>query len=217
MCGLSNFSISSSPVYIQFVLYGYNTANTTDTISLYADDILLYIHNHQLLCLLLEKIIYLGIVVTKNDSSPVKDHFLPLLEKLKNNIQFWRTLPISLTGRVISIKMVFLLQLLYLSFYPNPFSKTLMGILCTLYGITAFLPKGLQMERDDCLPFSICAIILSPIPLTGAPYNHNPIVHNTIRIWEQKNKQFRLKTLSLVYLFHIIPHLPRCLFVFVFL
>lgn len=60
----------------------------------------------------------------------MKENFLPLLEKLKNNIQFWRTLPVSLIGRVNSIRMVFLPQYLYLVqnipiFLPKSFFKKL--------------------------------------------------------------------------------------------
>lgn len=175
----------------------------------------------------------------------MKENFLPLLEKLKNNIQFWRTLPISLIGRVNSIKMVFLPQYLYLLqnipvFLPKSFFKKLdaiimpfiwnykshiikkehlckhgslggltlpnfmyyywatnLRIISLLLDDTALLPKGLQMEREDCLPYSIGAVLLSPTPLTRAHYNHNPVIHSTVRIWKQIIKQFKLKTLSL--------------------
>lgn len=137
-------------------IHGYDTTYTSNTISLYADDILLYItkpltslpailsvidkfstfagykinwgkseilpiklENKQWLTSLpfkitYEKITYLGITITKRYSSLMKENFFPLLEKLKNNIQYWRTLPISLIGRVNSIRMVFLPQYLYL-------------------------------------------------------------------------------------------------------
>ncbi len=56
---------------------------------------------------------YLGIV-TRKFSLLREANYASLLEKLKINIQFCRTLPISLIGRINAIKMVFLLQLLYL-------------------------------------------------------------------------------------------------------
>lgn len=62
----------------------------------------------------LEKFTYLGIVITKKYSSLFEANFTPLINKLQNNIQFWRTLPIFLLGRVNAIKMIFLPQLLYL-------------------------------------------------------------------------------------------------------
>lgn len=157
-------------------IHGYDTANTANTISLYADDILLYVTQPQtsvpailsvidkfgtfagyrnnwgkseLLPIKLEsyewlaslpfkvtseKITYLGIVITKKYSGLVKENYLPLLEKLKNNIQFWRTLPISLIGRVNSVRMIFLPQYLYLLqnipvFLPKSFFKKLDAII----------------------------------------------------------------------------------------
>lgn len=137
-------------------IYGYQTKTTTNKISLYADDILLYVTKPLLsIPSILEKIemfgkfsgyrinwtksllmpvhdipqttlarfpfkvtndkfTYLGIEVTKKLSSIMQSNFPPLLEKLKNKIQFWKTLPISLLGRINAIKMIFLPQILYL-------------------------------------------------------------------------------------------------------
>lgn len=61
-----------------------------------------------------EKLTYLGITITKKYTSLLKENFNPLLDKLRNNIQFWKTLPISLIGRINAINMVFLPQYLYL-------------------------------------------------------------------------------------------------------
>ncbi len=60
------------------------------------------------------KFTYLGIEVTKDFQSLFKANFPPLVTKLQNSIQFWRSLPISLVGRVNVIKMIFLLQILYI-------------------------------------------------------------------------------------------------------
>ncbi len=62
----------------------------------------------------LEKFTYLGIHITRCHSSLFEANFPSLLSKLKSNIQFWKTLPVSMLGRVNAIKMVFLPQLLYL-------------------------------------------------------------------------------------------------------
>lgn len=61
-----------------------------------------------------EKFTYLGIQVNKYHSSLFKANFLPLLSTLQSNIEFWRTLPMSLFGRINAVKMVFLPQFLYL-------------------------------------------------------------------------------------------------------
>lgn len=54
---------------------------------------------------------------------------------------------------------------------------------------------GLEMEREDCLPYSLRAVILSSVPVKRAYYKHNPIIHDTIRIWKQLKKHFNLNTL----------------------
>ena len=157
-------------------IYGVSCAGTTDKISLYADDVLLFISKPQTsLPTILDKInkfgafsgyrinwtkselmpvglrdvsvierlpfkisretfTYLGIKITKDFSSLFKANYPPLLTKLKNNIEFWKSLPISLIGRVNTIKMMFLPQLLYLFqclpvFLPKSFFKRLDSII----------------------------------------------------------------------------------------
>ena len=61
-----------------------------------------------------DSLTYLGIIITKKYNDLYKASVPALLDKLANNIQFWKTLPISLLGRVNAIKMIFLPQLLYL-------------------------------------------------------------------------------------------------------
>ena len=61
-----------------------------------------------------DSLTYLGMVITKKYDDLYKANFPTLLNKLANNIQFWKTLPISLLGRVNAIKKIFLPQLLYL-------------------------------------------------------------------------------------------------------
>ncbi len=46
-----------------------------------------------------DRFTYLGIIVTRKFSLLREANYAPLLEKLKINIQFWRTLPISLIGK----------------------------------------------------------------------------------------------------------------------
>ena len=137
-------------------IYGYETRETENKISLYADDVLLYITKPEISILNLlnlitefgsfsgysinwnkselmpimvnnlhilqqypfkiakEKIKYLGIHVTKRYDSLFKSNFPPLLNKLNKNILYWKTLPISMLGRINAIKMIFLPQILYL-------------------------------------------------------------------------------------------------------
>lgn len=57
---------------------------------------------------------YLGIQITKNPKLLFKYNFLERLNSLKKNIEKWRTLPLSLIGRINTIKMVSLPRFLYL-------------------------------------------------------------------------------------------------------
>lgn len=137
-------------------IHGYQTKTTTNKISLYADDILLYVTKpHCSIPSILKKIetfgkfsgyrinwtksilmpvnptpqstlarfpfkvstdrfTYLGIEVTKQLSHLIQSNFSPLLDQLREKIQFWKSLPISLLGRINAIKMMFLPQILYL-------------------------------------------------------------------------------------------------------
>ncbi|XP_055492206.1 uncharacterized protein LOC129697562 [Leucoraja erinacea] len=61
-----------------------------------------------------EKFKYLGIQITRKYKALFNANFIPLLNKLNTLIEFWKTLPLSLLGRINAIKMIFLLQLLYL-------------------------------------------------------------------------------------------------------
>lgn len=35
---------------------------------------------------------------------------------------------------------------------------------------------GLEMEQEDCLPYSIRAVVLFPVPVNRAGFKHNPII-----------------------------------------
>ncbi len=64
--------------------------------------------------LALEKFTYLGLEITKKYNSLFGANFMAILDKFRNKLEFWKTLPISLMGRVNAVKMVCLPQLLYL-------------------------------------------------------------------------------------------------------
>lgn len=61
-----------------------------------------------------EYITYLGIKISKNYDSLFKLNFNEGTEKLKRCIEYWKTLPLSMVGRVNAIKMVSLPKFIYL-------------------------------------------------------------------------------------------------------
>lgn len=196
----------------------------------------------------LEKITYLGIEVKKRHSSLFQANFQPLIDRLQNKIQFWRTLSISLLGRVNSIKMIFLPQLLYLMqniqiFLQKAFFKRLDSIILPFlwnykahrinkkhlskpkhYGglalpnfvlyhwasaIQSFTfwldtsispPDWLTLQQEDCHPYFIGAILLTPTLIPKSVDNHNPVIFDLIRTWKQIKSHFGLKPLSLILL-----------------
>lgn len=56
----------------------------------------------------------------------------------------------------------------------------------------------LVIKREDCSPFNIGAILLSPIKLKNTIYKKNPIIHSTLRIWRQVKFTLKLRNLSLL-------------------
>uniref|UniRef100_A0A8K9UVS9 Reverse transcriptase domain-containing protein n=1 Tax=Oncorhynchus mykiss TaxID=8022 RepID=A0A8K9UVS9_ONCMY len=57
---------------------------------------------------------YLGIFITPDLNSLFKENYLPLLDRIKNDLQTWISLPISLVGRINVIRMNVLPRLNYL-------------------------------------------------------------------------------------------------------
>ena len=57
---------------------------------------------------------------------------------------------------------------------------------------------GLEMEREDCLPYSIRAVVLSPFPVNRFCFKHNPVIYALIKIWKQLRNHFKLKAVSLL-------------------
>lgn len=57
---------------------------------------------------------YLGVKITKSYHHLFKNNFMPLLEQTKKDIKRWSVVPLSLIGRVNSIKMNIVPKYLYL-------------------------------------------------------------------------------------------------------
>lgn len=81
---------------------------------------------------------YLGVQITRTFKALLKNNFDPLMERTKQDLTQWSTLPISLAGRINSVKMTVLPRFLYLFrmipvFLPKSFFKKLDKI------ITAFI------------------------------------------------------------------------------
>lgn len=81
----------------------------------------------------MDKFTSLGIVVTRDLDQLLKANWDMKIYQLKQNIDFWKTLPISLVGRINTIKMVVLPRFLYLfqclpNFIPQSYFKKLDSI-----------------------------------------------------------------------------------------
>lgn len=57
---------------------------------------------------------YLGMTVTKNPNELLRANWQSKIEQLKTNIKFWKTLPISMAGKMNAIKMIVLPRFLHL-------------------------------------------------------------------------------------------------------
>ena len=64
--------------------------------------------------IVLDKFKSLGIIVTSKFNQLLKLNWADKLNQLKSNIEFWKTLPISMAGRINAIKMVTLPRFLYI-------------------------------------------------------------------------------------------------------
>ncbi len=62
-----------------------------------------------------ESFIYLGITIYKNIHKIARDNFNNILVKVKNDIQRWKNLKVSLQGRISTVKMNLLPQLIFFS------------------------------------------------------------------------------------------------------
>ena len=61
-----------------------------------------------------DKFKYLGIWITHNFKHLYKANFPPIIESMKTDLERWNSLPLSLGGRINTIKMIVLPRFLYL-------------------------------------------------------------------------------------------------------
>ncbi len=69
-----------------------------------------------------ESFIYLGITIYKNIHKIARDNFNNILVKLKNDIQRWKNLNVSLQGRISTVTMNLLARFFFLyatTFFPS--------------------------------------------------------------------------------------------------
>ncbi len=66
---------------------------------------------------------YLGVIISSNLSAIVQLNYSPVLTKISNDLKHWNTLPLSLIGRIATVKMKILPQINYL-FSVIPFEPS---------------------------------------------------------------------------------------------
>ncbi len=71
-----------------------------------------------------ESFIYLGITIYKNIHKIARDNFNNILVKVKNVIQRWKNLKVSLQGRISTVKMNLLPRLHFFFLYATTFSPS---------------------------------------------------------------------------------------------
>ncbi len=70
-----------------------------------------------------ESFIYLGITIYKNIHKIARDNFNNILVKVKNDIQRWKNLKVSLQGRISTVKMNLLPRFIFF-LYATTFSPS---------------------------------------------------------------------------------------------
>lgn len=63
--------------------------------------------------MVVDRMKYLGIWLTKDPNQYIKDNFAPLLLRFRRKCDIWSRLPLSVAGKINLIKMIWMLQLLY--------------------------------------------------------------------------------------------------------
>lgn len=108
---------------------GVLSINTNHKISLYADDILLFLQNPKTSLTEIIKLINEYSIISDYSINWTKSTILPLNRSIQdtpfkiNNITRWMNLPLSIIGRIATVKMCILPKLLYL-FTMTPVQPT---------------------------------------------------------------------------------------------
>lgn len=190
---------------------------------------------------------YLGVKVTRKYSDLFKANIAALVDRLKQSFTYWRSLPLSLIGRVNVIKMNVLPKFLYFFqclpvFIPTSFftliertflsfiwdgkvprigkkhlqkSKDLGGLALPNFqsyywaanfrGLLHWIPPDqgqvipfwAQLEWESCKPATLSSLLCCSLPFPLKKCGDNPVVKQSLRIWNQFRLAFNLKHLSL--------------------
>lgn len=169
---------------------------------------------------------YLGIDIAHSFKDLHKLNFDKLLTKVKADLQKWTKLPLSLVGRVQTIKMnilprfLFLFQCLPLFLIKTFFQLLDKVILPFLWAGNFILPNFIfyyraanihkilcwryeeeldwcKMESTSCQTTTLVALTCSHLPIPARNYTSNPVVLSTLKIWAQFRKHFKLNDLVL--------------------
>lgn len=108
---------------------------------------------HNLPFKITDRLKYLGVVLPKNPKLIFKLNFLKKLEDLKIDIGKWRTLPLSMIGRINAFKMVSLPRFLYLFqnlpiFLTKAFFKSLDSVILPfIWGFKAHRISKIHLQK----------------------------------------------------------------------
>ena len=143
-------------------------------------------------------------------------NFTPLLNQTKSDFQRWGNLPLTLPGRINSVKMTILPRFLYLFqsipiFLPKSGGGgggvALPNFMCYYWSAniqklsfwfhTVNTSWG-SIESKSCLGTSLSALLCSPLPTVVSKHTKNPIVLASLKIWFQFRRHFKYLSSSIL-------------------
>ena len=97
---------------------------------------------------------YLGVSIARSFTSLYSENVLALLAQIKTDFQRWGSLPLSLIGRISTVKMSVLPTFLFLFqclpiFLPKSFFKTVDSIICHFLW-NGKIPRVRQKVSQNC-------------------------------------------------------------------
>ncbi len=94
--------------------------------------------------------VYLGISISTSLKQMYESNFVPLFEKIRQDLERWNSLPVSLLGRIAIVKMIVLPKLLYpIRMVPIMFSNR------ALKGLNSWLTSFIWSKRKPRLKLSV--------------------------------------------------------------